>query len=57
MEVIMDAAIELGAEDVVNVDEGETADEESALPSSKGDPAREIEVEVSLWLQICQLPL
>lgn len=53
----MDAAIELGAEDVVNVDEGETADEESALPSSKGDPAREIEVEVSLWLQICQLPL
>jgi hypothetical protein len=48
MEMIMDAAIELGAEDVVTVTEDNGTEEEnrggSALP--KEDPRHEIEVEV-----------
>jgi hypothetical protein len=51
MEMIMDAAIELGAEDVVTVTEETNTEEEngggSALP--KEDPRHETEVEVGFW--------
>ena len=52
MEMIMDAAIELGAEDVVNVEEDDITEEENAggNASSKEDPRRETEVEVGLLL-------
>jgi len=49
MEAIMDAAIELGAEDIINVEEEVAAEAESVTgnASLKPDPNREVEVEVS----------
>jgi hypothetical protein len=51
MEMIMDAAIELGAEDVVNVDEDDSTEEENGggRSSPKEDPQLQTEVEVGFW--------